>query len=51
MTAISQTSCSLKYCQNQKPKRFRTIFVKNRGYFICEKCFDFFKKVGQLVIE
>ena len=43
--------CSVKDCQNTDSKRWRMVFVGNQGYLICEKCFDWFRKVGQLIFE
>ena len=51
MAAFTNMSCSIKSCQNPRPKKIRTIFVKNKGYIICEKCFEWFRKIGQLILE
>lgn len=54
MSAFFQSSCSVKNCHfvlNKKPERLRMIIIKNKGYWVCEKCFQHFEKIGQLIIK
>ena len=50
MTALGSIKCS---SSGHKGKKYATrfVFIGNRGYGLCDKCFEWLEKVGQIIIK